>query len=233
MVVHTVNPTCAVPYLGFIGIDQITNALSHELEESATDPDTYSGYTTENWAASGWGAAAEGSPGAETADMCEFQPSASYVDPQIGYMVQRSWSNASAAAGHDPCLPLLPSDPVYFTADPVLPEGTQVSWGTYARGVTLAPGGEVTIRVLLRSDGPVGEWNLSAAEAPNPHLNPDIYNELSFSWDRTSGRAGEARHLTIRRSPPPDGGSPVFLRVAIKSTLGAVTHTSWLVVGTR
>ena len=165
--------------------------------------------------------------------MCEFQPSASYVDPQLGYMVQRIWSNQQAAAGHDPCNPHLPSDTVYFLAEPVLTEGSQVMWGTYARGLSLAPGREVSIPVVLHSDAPVGEWQLSADEEPNPHLSPDIYNELSFSWDKTSGRAGDTRYLTIKRSPPPDGGTTVFLRVAITSTLGSVVHKAWLVVGTE
>ena len=229
-VIYTVNPTCLTPYLGLLGINQITSALSHEIEEAATDP-TLGGYYGVNWPLSGWASAAEGLPGGETADLCEFQPNAYYVDPGLGYMVQRVWSNQAAAGGHDPCRPLLPGSGPYFTAEAVVTEGTRVEPGVYARGVSIAPGSQVTVPVRLSSDGPMGEWQLSAAEEANPHLPPDVYGELSFSWDQASGHAGDTRHLTIKRSPPPPGGSPVFLRVAIHSTAGAVTHTSWLVVG--
>jgi hypothetical protein len=230
-VIHTVNPTCTVPYLGLVGIDDLTDGLSHEIEESATDPASAS-YIGTNWAGSAWATAGEGSPYAETADMCEFQPDSTLTDPQTGFVVQRIWSNVAAAGGHDPCKPLLPGEGPYFTAEPLPPDGTQAENFGYSRGVSLEPGGEVTIPVALRSDGPVGEWQLSAEELPNPHLLPDAYNELSFSWDRASGRAGDVRYLTIKRAPPPDGGTPVFLRVAIQSTLGSVVHTNWLVVGT-
>ena len=230
--IYTVNPICAVPYLGLLGIDQVTFGLSHELSESATDP-TGLGYTGVNWAASGWASAAEGSPGGELSDMCEFVPNTGYRDPGLGYLVQRAWSNKAAAAGHDPCSPLLPGEGSYFTADAILSEGTRVEPGVYARGVTIPPGSSVTIPVVLRSDGHVGEWQLSAQEVPSPHANlpPDIYNELSFSWDQASGRPGDTRYLTITRTPPPAGNPYVFLRVAINSTLGSVTHTNWLVVG--
>jgi hypothetical protein len=221
-----------VPYLGLVGIDQITDALSHEIEESATDP-AGDGYIGSNWRGSGWATAGEGSSASETADMCEFQPNADYRDPVSGFLVQRIWSNEAAAAGHDPCKPLQPDAGPYFTADPLPPDGTQAAPFAYTQGISIDPGSEATIPVVLRSDGPAGEWQLTAAEVPNPHLEPDIYNELSFSWDKASGRAGETRYLTIKRAPAPDGGAPVFLRVGITSTLGAVTHVSWLVVGTE
>ena len=127
----------------------------------------------------------------------------------------------------------MPGEGPYFsTAEPLPPDGTQAQDFGYSRGVSLEPGAEVTIPVALRSDAPIGEWQLSAEELPNPHLLPDVYNELSFSWDEASGKAGDVRYLTIKRAPPPDGGTPVFLRVAIQSTLGSVVHTNWLVVGT-
>jgi hypothetical protein len=94
-VLYTVTPTCLTPYLGFVGIDQITASLSHEIMESATDP-TGLGYTGVNWVMSGWASAAEGSPGGETGDLCEFQPGAYYVDPQLGYNVQRGWSRSTS-----------------------------------------------------------------------------------------------------------------------------------------
>jgi hypothetical protein len=226
----TANPVCA-SYIGLTGIDEQTFGLSHEIVESATDP-TGQGYATVNWALAGWASAAEGWPSAETGDMCEFQPDVGYRDPQTGYLVTRIWSNRSLAAGHDPCLPLVSGSEPYFAANVVVEGGTQVEPFYYTHGLSLPPGTSITVPVVLSADAPAGEWQLSAVEKPNPHLNPDIYGELSFAWDRASGRAGDVRKLTITRALPPDGASPVFLRVAINSTLGAVTHTSWLVIGT-
>jgi hypothetical protein len=165
--------------------------------------------------------------------MCEFQPDVDVVDPQIGYTVQRSWSNQQAAAGHDPCVPHLPSRPIYFNTEAELSEGTIVYPFGAMRGITIPYGGERTIAVKLSADGPIGEWALSADEESNPHLNPDVYSELSFSWDVPRGRAGDVRHLTIKRAQAPDGGADVFLRVAISSTAGAVVNKSWLVVGSE
>jgi hypothetical protein len=234
-VAYTQNPVCPNGYLGTTGVGQVTNALSHEIIESVTDP-YVTAYIYNDWAISGWGSAAEGGPFAELADVCEFQPDASYVDPQIGYLVQRIWSNASEAAGHDPCLPHLPTRPVYFNTEALLTDGTQIYPNGYTRGISIPPGREATIAVRLLADGPMPEWTLAADEEPNPHLSPDIYNELSFRWDDPHGRAGDVRHLTIHRAPNPDdgGASPqVFLRVAITSTSGATINKSWLVVGTE
>ena len=227
----TVNPICTVPYLGLTGIGQITASLSHEIDESATDADGQE-WAAQNWAASGWGAAAEGDAYAETADMCEFQPNAVYVDPQIGYLVQRIWSNASVAAGHDPCLPLLSSDPVYFIAEPYLPEGARVWQGNYARGLQLSPGQEVTVPVVLRADGQVGEWQLEAGRrSRNPHLPADVYHELSSPpGDRPERpRRGHAlpHHQAVlsarrRGAGLPPGGDRLHPRVHLLATLVAL-----------
>ena len=231
-VAYTQNPICPGGYLGMPALTDATDALSHEIIETVTDPFGYT-YTSVNWPLSGWASAFEGSASAELGDLCEFQPDATYVDPQIGYAVQRIWSNRSQAAGHDPCLPYLPSRPVYFNTEALLDDGAQTYPYGYTKGVRIEPGHEKTIAVRLFADGPVKDWQLSADEEPNPHLNPDVYKELSFSWDETCGHAGDVRHLTIKRSPPPDGGTPVFLRVAITSTSGTTTNKSWLVVGTE
>ncbi len=229
-VVYTQNPVCPNGYIGLTGASQITDSLSHEIVESSTDPFGTT-YEYVNWPLSGWASACEGSASAELADLCEFQPEADYIDPQIGYMVQRSWSNAQQAAGHDPCLPHLPDRPVYFNADAVLHDGTQAYPYGYTKGISIPPGHEATIEVRLHADGPMREWALGAEEESNPHLSPDVYKELSFSWSEPRGRDGDVRYLTIKRSPPPDGGTTVFLRVAITSTFGQTTNKSWLVVG--
>jgi len=232
-VIFTENPICPNGYIGLSGLDNATFGLSHEITESVTDPLAET-YIAVNWALSGWASADEGSAYAEVADLREFQPNAAYLDPGIGHVVTRIWSNASIAAGHDPCRPLLPNRPVYFNTEVVLTDGTQTFPYGYTKGLSIRPGQEVTVPVRLQADGPMQSWTLAAAEESNPHLNPDIYNELSFSWDSTEGQSRDVRHLTIRRSAPPDGGTAqVFLRVGITSTSGTTVNESWLVVGTE
>ena len=230
-VVHTVNPTCAVPYLGLTGINQISVALSHEIEESATDPEEAS-YIGTNWMASGWATAGEGSTFAETADMCEFQPEVFYTDPGSGFLVQRIWSNTPPSPGAT----IRASRSSLARGRTSPPRRSRRTGRRPMRsGIRAAfrstPGRKSRFRSSFGRTVRRSDWRLSAEEQPNPHLLPDVYNELSFSWDSPTGHAGETRYLTITRAPPPDGGTPVFLRVAINSTLGSVTHTSWLVVG--
>jgi hypothetical protein len=222
-----------------VGIDSITDAASHELIEAATDPYSTIGsaaYIDANWEASGWAYTAEGYGSAELGDICEFQPAVSVMNPELGFVVQRSWSNAAAAAGHDPCVPVLTSNQPYFNAQPLLggasPDPSTDYW---VKGLEIPPGGEATIPLRLFSDAPSDapkeRWELSAAEEPNPHLKPDTFNQLSFSFDQPRGRDGDIRFLTIKRKPLPVGATLAPLRVAVISTLGSAQNVWWVSVG--
>src|SRR5262249_45674790 len=151
------------------------------------------------------------------------------VDPGVGFMVQRIWSNAQAAAWHDPCVPALPGP--YFNTQPIVGGTRPGDYPfTFNTGASVPPGGKVTIPVRLFADGPMPEWQLSAAEVPNPHLIPDTEHLLTFTWDQPRGRAGDVRHLTIARAKQAAGDTLPFLRVAITSTSGTKQNVSWLVV---
>src|SRR5947209_6592361 len=56
--------------------------------------------------------------GRETGDLCAQNEGVHFKPDAYAYTVQRSWSNASAAAGKDPCVPGRPG--VYFNAAPVV-----------------------------------------------------------------------------------------------------------------
>src|SRR5262249_35501366 len=86
-------------YAGWSDLDLLTGALSHELVEAATDPfyRTYPAYLTVDDPHNIWNAVTYG----EVGDLCQFSPQ-SYQRLVDNYLVQRSWSNASAKAGHDP-----------------------------------------------------------------------------------------------------------------------------------
>jgi len=225
-VAYAVIPRCD-GYLGFHGLDDVTYAISHEVVEAATDP-FGNGYIDTDWQASGWAVAFEGGLGAELGDFCEFQTDPSTRDPSVGgYLVQRYYSNKSARAWHDPCVPA--PNRAYFNAQPIV-TGTSVGTFTWAKGVSIAPGARVTVPVKLFSDTPTGDWQLSAEEEVNPHLPPPS-GELSFSFDVPHGKNGDVRFLTITRKALAAGEIARVLPFAIVSTLGTTKNVWWVVVG--
>ena len=97
-----------------MGVDVLTLALSHELVEAVTDP-----FVNSNPAYTGidpdhilWAIAISG---AEVADLCENEQPVSLVPADIGYPVQRIWSNVGAKAGTGPCVPVPPGE-IFFQA---------------------------------------------------------------------------------------------------------------------
>jgi len=172
-----------------------TTTLVHELVEVATDP-----FTTD-WA---WGQPDDdhiiwsGFTGGEVSDMCQFSADANVIPDGGTYMVQRSWSNAAALAGHQPCLPASSPDP-YFNSYPVLPDTARLSnygYPTQTKVVKIPVGSSATIDVKLVSDGPVtGPWTVTAWDM-NSYLGYGG-RRLTFSWDRNTGNNGDILHLTI------------------------------------
>jgi hypothetical protein len=191
-IAYAVIPRCG-KFGSLQGLDAVSAATSHELEEAATDP-----YPATNGAFSQvddnhiiWMFALGGG---EVGDMCAQSPDAYYAPTDIGNVVQRSWSNKSAKAGHNPCLP---SDGLpYFNSMPVLTDKLTLGGGQLvSKGVTIPVGQSQTIEVDLFSDAATsGPWTVSALDTAQLQGQAP---ELKFDWDRTSGQNGEKLHLTI------------------------------------
>jgi hypothetical protein len=135
--------------------------------------------------------------------------------------VQRTWSNAAASAGRDPCQPELDGE-TFFNAVPILADTVHVGSATPLQttvGAFIAPGTSKVIDVVLYSEADVGPWAVSAVSVPIGGSN------LSFAWDRTTGNNGDTLHLTITMNYAESsyGGEP-FL---IESTLAGETNY-WL-----
>jgi hypothetical protein len=214
-------------YLGLGGIDFVTMAATHEFAEASTDP-TGGGYATVDLAGSGWAITAGG---AEVGDLCKLDPSAPITPSDVGFLVQRIWSNAAAAAGHDPCMPV-PAGDSYVLGVPELVQ-TEIYPGQYVMGLSVAPGSTATVNVHFYADAPVGgTWTLAATEPDVPQL-PDPAHQLSLSFDRTQGQRGDVVHLTVTRAPAAaDAGLVVTpAPFVITATLGSVKHWYWGVVG--
>ncbi len=223
-----VIPRCS-NYLGHGGMDFIGAALSHEVAEASTDPFVQSNpaYSDVDFAGSGWQLVVGGP---EVGDLCKLDPASFYTPSDIGFLVQRTWSNAGAKAGHDPCAPAPTGEP-YFNSVPDV-TGTEVFPGYYVAGVVVAPGTSTTVDLHLYSDAPTtGPWTLTATEPTVPQLPPDPNNQLSFSFDATQGQNGDVVHLTITRKPAQMGQPTYGLPFQITSTLGTESHSYWGMVG--
>jgi hypothetical protein len=181
----------------FTALQNVTSTMSHELVEAATDPFYAStpAFGAVDDPHTIWNT---GSFGGEVSDMCQSLASANLTPAGATYTIQRSWSNAAARAGTDPCVPA-PSEP-YFNSYPTLPDlvtildpsGTPVM----TKGVKIAVGQTRTIDVVLKSAGPTaGPWNVSVQDLSEYTGAPA---KTQVSLDKTSGINGEVLHLTIK-----------------------------------
>ena len=158
---YAVIPTCDAD------VTSLTSVMSHEWVEAATDPLVTSNgvfsvkggpnaafYATDAdhavWSLLG---------GGEAADLCDAvrRPASTFTPPDIGYPVQRTWSNVAARASHDPCVPHV-AGAVYFAAAPVLPQtvtfSTSFTGSVTTKGIVIPVGASGTVEVDLFSDGP-------------------------------------------------------------------------------
>lgn len=112
----TIIPTCGTlaSAQSLTGVQVLTLTLSHELVESVTDPLARSNpaYTAIDRDHILWAIALNG---AEVADLCENEQPVFATPGDIGYPVQRIWSNAGAKAGTGPCVPV-PAGEIFFQA---------------------------------------------------------------------------------------------------------------------
>jgi hypothetical protein len=230
---YAVLPRCAAFALlpGRGTLDILTVATSHELAEAATDPFpfTNAAYAGADDYGSGW---SEVTVGGEIGDMCVLEPSSFYTPADLGFMVQRVWSNASAGGSHDPCAPV-PAGDVYFSALPDLSK-VEMTPGNYLDGVQVSPGGSAKVTLHLFSDAKTaGPWDLSVTEAGEvgTRIPPDPLHQLSFSLERPTGANGESVLLTIHRKPLAGDEKASGLAFQITSTLGSASHSYWGVAG--
>ncbi len=209
---YAVIPRCAS--MNYDEIDTLTIVTSHELAEAATDPlpDSAPAYlhaSDEAWELLAYGG--------EIGDMCQEAPGSHWRDPNLGY-IQRMWSNAEAAAGHDPCVPH-PNGDAYFQAAPQ-PE--------MSSGLHVPLGATITVDVDLFSDGAIAPMTVWAAEwAPQGTTNaPD----LALTLNGTSGVNGDVLQLDITVLSNNVGGGGEFFK--LYSEVGDLVHV-WPVMITN
>lgn len=219
--IYAVVPRCPPPPVaGVTDSDQMTAEASHEVIEAATDPlpNVAPAYATVDDASHAWEVF-----GGEIGDLCAAFPDSFYRPPGFDHLVQRVWSNANAAASHDPCQPN--GTTPYFNAAAVVSDTITVAVNgksVKTQGVRLAVGATTTIPIDCYSDAPTsGPWKLSTFD-----VEADFYGEaatLQLSLDKTTCQNGDVVNMTIKLLRANFGGAPFW----IESDLGSAS-TVWL-----
>ena len=189
---YAITAHCQTPP-GQTDLDVYSATMSHEFVEAVTDPvyanpafattdDAHAAFQVGTWG--------------EVCDLCEFAPDTEFRPPGVSGLSQRCWSNAAAAAGHDPCVPAV-SQP-YFNAVPVVSDTVSMTWSGYkipAQGVRIPVGQSTTIEVDLFSDAPTPDWTVTAIDYAS--MFDGGAPALQLALDRQSGNNGTKLQLTI------------------------------------
>ena len=191
---------------GLSTLDNATLSASHEIIEAATDPETNSS-TSYGWLGAGtdyaaWEFFTQGND--EAGDWCEWYNDSSFKDPTVtlNHEVQRIWSNASAAAGHNPCVPV-PAGPYYITTPLNL---TTVNF-TYqgqpvtSQGIVIHPGGSGVVRLGFASDAPAPAWQVQLMQGGIfPAQSGTATTGISFAPTMANGQNGDTIDVTVNVS---------------------------------
>ena len=215
-IVFAVSSECASP--PFTAFEGATIGASHELGEASIDPHPQT--------APGWVGLSDDQLSwdllqmfqDESGDMCEFYDDSYYKssDPSLPFMVQRQWSNESAAAGHSPCVPVAPG--AYFNVTPLTTRdtvtadlsalammGAPVAPSVKAKGFALDVGSTRKVTIGLYSDAPADAWTVTAVEIDPFDPNraafdaPATTKTLDLALDQKEGKNGDTLTLTVTR----------------------------------
>lgn len=170
----------------------------------------------------------------DVGDVCQFYPQAfiKTAEPAFAFGVLREWSNAGAAAGHDPCVPAAPAatkpyfDVVPLGTETITPtvEGTKLT----TQGFALKIGETKTFQVGFFSDAKSDEWTLTTTEKSLPPLLGYFpwtrADNLQVTIDRKTGKNGDVATVTVK---PLTFGLGAYGRLALLtfvSTMGGESH---------
>jgi hypothetical protein len=222
-VAYAVIPQCG-------GLDESTLSASHELAEAATDPHPQSlpGYVGFDEDHLSWEFFQQFQ--SENGDACEFYRDSSLAEPTLGFTVQRQWSNAAAAAGHNPCVPSA-TGVKYFNVSPLKQEDIELDLSQLGgdvqptKGYKIKVGETKQIPLGLYSDGPTGAWQISAQSG-------GMFGHSSGSVDLTldveQGQNGQIAYLTATVNT--QGRTKAEL-ITIVSKSGSQTHYQPILIG--
>jgi hypothetical protein len=213
--------------------DSVTVAASHELAEAATDPypttkPAWTGFRAEDLA---WEFFQQFQ--SENGDACEFYRDSDLgagVESGLAVTVQRTWSNKSAAAGHDPCVPVF-RGATFFNTTPIGLEPIDVDLSAIGGDVVTTMGYKVpvgktrTIPLGFYSDGPMTAWNIKAVMGG---IAGGSKSGVDLELDVDSGQNGQKAYLTVTVNTAGRTGSEL---ITIVSTRGGTSHYMPILIG--
>ena len=180
-------------------IDDLTVATSHEAFEWSTDPfpesaPAFSKLDDEHWA---WQATMIG----ELSDLCTFLDLDGLRPTELGFKVQRHWSNMQSLAGTYPCAPAknVPYVQIIgFPADDAsVPDYQLYNKYIHTKSFRVAPGKSATFELLAYSDRSISESiGMRAMSWQELYGKP---SDTGFTYDLDKGYAavGDKVKLTI------------------------------------
>ncbi len=201
-------------------LEAATETAAHEIAEAATDPHTnsdlaWTGFDDDHYA---WELFQQRQD--EDGDACEFYEDVYYNDSAVGGFVQRLWSNASAKAGHNPCVPV-PAEP-YFNVTPLAQEAITTTGTTgvmhATRGYRIAVGASKTFAVGYYSDAKTGDWNVDVfvgngfSVPTTPHATATI--------DTPTGNNGTQAKVTVNVTSAPAKGNQILITLIASRKTG-------------
>ncbi len=197
----------------------------HELIEAATDPypNGALGFVNFDNNHIAWELENGGLGSIELGDVCQNWADSYYQETgTFPYWAQRTWSNASMAAGHAPCVPR-PSGAYYgMTLLPSQAQSVSINLAAVGGGPTTtrafrAPVGQaVTFQVGFYSDAATPPWTIGydlPATAPlfNFTTNKTPGNgTATVTIDKTSGQNGEIANVTVTPTAAGDLGFQIM-----------------------
>lgn len=192
---YAVMPRCS-------DIDELTIAASHEYFEWATDPfptsaPAYAKLDDAHWA---WQAAFIG----ELSDICTFLDRDNLRPSEIGFEVQRHFSNKLSLAGKYPCAPLTGKSGPYLQAIP-FPEdiATVPDYGVGptkyidVKAIRVPPGTSKSVDVLVYSDIPHSQQVPMRALPYDEFYGGTSTSGFTFELEKDYANVGERVKLKI------------------------------------
>jgi len=207
--------------LGLTPLQILTETANHETVEAATDP-YITGFVTTDDAHFAWSYEV----GGEVGDMCTFVDTTNELQPTgIAYAIQRTWSNAAALAGHDPCVPDATSP--YYQTVPETPDaislpGVGTSVATSALKVPIGGDGIVTLHVYA-DDANAGPFTVQLDDYSATSGGPQL---LAFTQPSGAFHAGDTVTVPVHvnGSDTGLGGTAEAFRVTTKPAVGPSTY---------
>jgi len=218
-----------VPQCG--GKDETTLSASHELAEAATDPypmsrPAYSGFDDDHLA---WEFFQQFQ--SEDGDACEFYREAPMDGTPNGvpFTLQRQWSNASALAGHNPCVPAPKG--AYFNVTPLGLEDIDLDLTALGgdtattKGFKVKVGQTKTVALGFYSDQATQPWTITAQSGG---LFGRSSGSVDLTLDVSQGENGQKAYLTITANTQ---GKTKAELITIVSQQGQTKHYMPILVG--